>query len=326
MTMTSKIAIGFISAATVMLHASAIAQSNYPSRPIKIVASAPPGGAYDFVARAIANGLQVSMGQPVIVENKAGAGGTIGTEIVAKSPADGYTLIVGSTGPFAVAPSLYPQLPYDPTRDFAPIARLVKIPSYLIVNPQVLAKSVSELIALAKAKPGKLTYGSAGTGLSQHTNMELFKSMTGTSILGIGYKGSAPANVDLLSGTVDMMIELGPQALPFIKAGKLRVLGVSTATRSTAMPDVPTISESGVPGFDAYTWFALYAPAGTPKQVVDRLHDESVKALNKPDVAARLATYGAELALSTPAELAEFQASELKKWTAVVKSGDIKAE
>lgn len=327
----SRTLFGLLLAGLLMSHASVQAQApaataaGYPNRPIRIIASAPPGGAYDFVARALAEGLRQGMGQTVVVENRAGAGGTIGTEVVAKSPPDGYTLIVGSTGPFAVAPSIFSQLRYDPSKDFAPIARLVRIPSYLVVHPSVPAKTVQELIALAKSKPGKLTYASSGNGLSQHTNVELFKAMTGTFILPVGYKGSGPANIDLLAGTVDMMIELGPQALPFIKAGKLRVLGVSTATRSAAMPDVPTIAESGVPGFDAYTWFALYAPAGTPKEIIDRLHAEAVKAFSNPDVATRLAGFGAEVALTTPAELAEFQAAELKKWTAVVKRANITA-
>ncbi len=301
------------------------AQSDYPTKPIKIIASAPPGGAYDFVARALAEGLR-GLGQPVVVENKSGAGGTIGSEAAARSAPDGYTLLVGSTGPFTVAPSIYPQLRYDPVKDFTPIARLVRIPSYLVVHPSVPAHSVQELIALAKSKPGKLSYGNSGNGLSQHTNMELFKAMTGTYILSVGYKGSAPANVDLLAGQIDMMIELGPQALPFVRAGKLRVLGVSTATRSAAMPEVPTIAESGVPGFDAYTWFALYAPANTPREIVQKLHAEVVKAFSNPEMAKRLAGVGAEVALSTPAELAEFQMAEEKKWSGVIKRAGIRAE
>lgn len=304
---------------------NAMAQSGYPNKPIRIVASAPPGGAYDFVARALAEGLR-GLGQPVVVENKAGAGGTIGTENVAKAAPDGYSLLVGSTGPFSVAQSLYSQLRYDPVKDFVPIARLVRIPSYLVVHPSVPAKSVQELIQLAKSQPGKLTYASSGNGLSQHTNMELFKFMTGTDILSVGYKGSGPANIDLLGGQVHMMIELGPQALPHVKAGKLRVLGVSTATRSTAMPEVPTIAESGVPGFDAFTWFALYAPAGTPKEVVQKLHEEVTRIFSNPEMSNRLAGFGAEVALTSPEELAAFQAAETKKWSEVVKRAGIKAE
>ncbi|MDB5798798.1 MAG: Tripartite-type tricarboxylate transporter, receptor component TctC [Paucimonas sp.] len=310
----------------VSLGGNALAQAAYPSKPIRIIASAPPGGAYDFVARALAEGLRTSTGQVAVVENRAGAGGTIGTEAAAKSAPDGYTLLVGSTGPFSVAQSLYAQLRYDPVKDFAPVGRLVRIPSYLVVHPSVPAKNVQELIQLAKSRPGKLSYASSGNGLSQHTNMELFKFMTGTDILTVGYKGSGPANIDLLGGQVDMMIELGPQALPHVKAGKLRVLGVSTATRSAAMPDVPTIAESGVPGFDAFTWFALYAPAGTPKDIVQKLHAEITRIFSNPDVVNRLAGFGAEVALTTPEELAAFQAAETKKWTEVVKRAGIKPE
>ncbi|WP_151445716.1 Bug family tripartite tricarboxylate transporter substrate binding protein [Lacisediminimonas profundi] len=305
---------------------STLAQDAYPSKPIKIIASAPPGGAYDFVARALAEGLRVSTGQPGVVENKPGAGGMIGTEAAARSAPDGYTLMVGSTGPFSVTPSLYAKLRYDPVKDFVPIARIVRIPSYLVVHPSVPAKTVQELIQLARSQPGKLTYASSGNGLSQHTNVELFKFMTNTDILTVTYKGSGPANIDLLSGQVNMMIELGPQALPFVKAGRLRVLGVSTATRSAAMPDVPTIAESGVPGFDAFTWFALYAPAGTPAPIVQKLHGEVVKIFSNPEVVNRLAGFGAEVAVTTPDELAAFQAAETKKWSEVIKRAGIKPE
>ena len=308
------------------LSTAAIAQDSYPSRTIRITASAPPGGAYDFVARALAEGLRQSTGQTAIVENKVGAGGLIGTESVARAEPDGYSLLVGSTGPFSVAQSLYSKLRFDPVKDFEPIARIVRIPSYLVVHPKVPVNNVQELIALAKAQPGKLTYASTGNGLSQHTNVELFKFMTGTDILPVTYKGSGPANIDLLAGTVDMMIELGPQALPFVKSNRLKVLAVSTATRSAAMPDVPTIAESGVPGFDAFTWFALYAPAGTPKPIIDKLHAEVVKIFSSKDVIDRLAGYGAEVAVTTPAELRAFQAAEAKKWAEVIKRAGIKPE
>ena len=302
------------------------AQDAYPSRALRIVASAPPGGAYDFVARALAEGLRQSLGQPAVVENKVGAGGMVGTEFVARSPADGYTLLVGSTGPFAVAPTLYGQLRYDPVKDFAPVARIVRMPGYLVVHPSVPARSVQELIQLLKANPGKYTYASAGTGLSQHTNMELFKFMTGTDVLAVGYKGSGPANIDLISGQVHMMIELGPQALPFVKSGKLRALGASTATRTAAMPDLPTIAESGVPGFDGFAWFSLYAPAGTPRPIVQRLHGEVAKIFSAAEVVQRLATFGAEVAVTSPEELASFQADETRKWSEVIRRAGIKPD
>lgn len=304
----------------------ASAQETYPSKSIRIIASAPPGGAYDFVARALAEGLRSSMGQTVLVENRPGAGGLIGTEAAAKSAPDGYTLVVGSTGPFSVAQSLHKKLRFDPVKDFAPIARIVRIPSYLVVHPSVPANNVQELIALAKSKPGRLTYASTGNGLSQHTNMELFKSMTDTFILPVPYNGSGPANIDLLGGQVDMMIELGPQAIPYVKTNRLKVLAVSTPTRSQAMPDVPTIAESGVPGFDAFTWFALYAPAGTPQPILDRLSAEVKKTFTKPEVVERLAGFGAEVALSSPEELAAFQAAEAAKWAAVIKRAGIQLQ
>lgn len=316
----------FCTALLVAAGVHAHAQQSYPSKPIRIIAPAPPGGAYDFVARIVAEGLQRSFGQPAIVENRSGAGGTIGVDAAAKSPADGYTFVVGSTGPFAVSPSLYKSLRYDPVKDFAPIARLVRMPSYLVVHPSVPVNNVQELLQLAREKPGKLTYASTGNGLSQHTNVELLKSMANVFILPVTYRGSGPALIDFVGGRIDMMIELGPQAIPYIKSGRLKVLAVSTATRSEAMPEVPTIAESGVPGFDAFTWFALYAPAGTPKEIIERVHASMVKTFGEPTMKERLATIGAEVSITTPEALAAFQASETAKWSAVIKRAGIKPE
>ena len=317
---------GTLLIAVLALASSAVQAQPYPNKPIHVIAPAPPGGAYDFVARVLAEGLQRNLGQPVVVDNKSGAGGMIGVEAAAKSPADGYTLVIGSTGPFAVAQSLYTKLRYDPVKDFVPIARIVRMPSYLVVNPGVKADSVKELLALVRANAGKLSYGSTGNGLSQHTNMELFKSMAGLFILPVTYRGSGPALTDLLGGQVDMMIELGPQAIPQVKAGKLRVLAVSTATRSEAMPEVPTLAESGVPGFDAFTWFALYAPAGTRAEIVQQLHASVLKIFSDPQAKTRLAAIGTEVAVTTPQELAAFQAEETRKWSAVIRHAGIKPE
>lgn len=298
----------------------------YPSRPIKIIASQPPGGAFDMMARLTAEALQKAWGQAVVVENKTGAGGLIGTEAAAKSAPDGYTLVIGSTGPFAVSPSLIRQMPYDPVKDFAPIARLAVMPSYLVVHPDVPATNMQEFLAYAKANPGKLTYASTGNGLSQHTNVELLKEMAGISILPVTYRGSSQALLGLLGKQVDMMIELGPQAIPQIQAGKFRVLATTAGRRTHAMPNVPTLAESGVPGYEAYTWFALYAPAGTPAPIVKKLHAEVSSAFQAPQVRSKLAEIGAEVALTTPEELATFQASETRKWHTVIRQAGIKAE
>jgi tripartite-type tricarboxylate transporter receptor subunit TctC len=298
----------------------------YPGKVIRVIAPAPPGGAYDFAARLVAEGLQRAWGQPVVVENRAGAGGTIGTEAAAKSAADGYTLLMGSTGPMSVSPSLIRQLRYDPIKDFVPVARLLKIPSYLVVHPSLPVHNVKEFLAYAKANQGKLSYASTGNGLSQHTNMELLKSMTGLFITPITYRGSGPALNDLLGNQVQVMVELGPQAIPLVKAGKLRVLATTSPSRTLAMPDVPTLSESGVPGFEAFTWFAVYVPAGTPREIVQRLHAQLGQIFKQPETVERLTGLGAEVAMSTPDELARFQASEAAKWAGVIKRAGIVPE
>jgi len=311
-----------------LLCGAAAAQSgrSYPEKPITIIASAPPGGAFDMMARLVADVLQKAWGQPVVVENKSGAGGLIGVAAAAKSPADGYTLVIGSTGPFAVSPSLISKMPFDPAKDFAPIARLARMPSYLVVNPKMPVSNMKEFLAYAKANPGKLSYASTGNGLSQHTNVELLKSMANLFILPVPYRGSGPAMNDLLGHQVDMMIELGPQAIPQIRAGRLKVLASTSATRTEAMPEVPTLAESGVAGYEAFTWFALYAPVGTPPEIVAKASAEINKAFKHEDVRSRLASVGAEVALTGPDELRAFQASEASKWAAVIKRAGIKPE
>lgn len=316
-----------ILAAVAAMAASVAANADtWPSRPVKIIAPAPPGGPYDYVARALADGLQRSLGQPFVVENRAGAGGTIGVDAAAKSAPDGYTLVVGSTGPMSVAPGMFRKLRYDPEKDFAPVARLVKMPGYLVVHPSLGVDNVKDFLAKVRADPGKFSYASAGNGFSQHTNMELLKNMANLFVVPITYRGSGPAVTDLLGGQVQMMMELGPVVIPHVKAGRLKVLAASTAVRTEAMPEVPTLNESGVKGFDAYTWFALYAPAGTPADIVQKLHAETAKVLNQPELKARLASQGAEVALTTPAELAVFQAAETKKWTSVIHRAGILPE
>jgi tripartite-type tricarboxylate transporter receptor subunit TctC len=303
-----------ILAAVAAMAASVAANADtWPSRPVKIIAPAPPGGPYDYVARALADGLQRSLGQPFV-------------DAAAKSAADGYTLVVGSTGPMSVAPGMFRKLRYDPEKDFAPVARLVKMPGYLVVHPSLGVDNVKDFLAKVRADPGKFSYASTGNGFSQHTNMELLKNMANLFVVPITYRGSGPAVTDLLGGQVQMMIELGPVAIPHVKAGRLKVLAASTAARTEAMPEVPTLNESGVKGFDAYTWFALYAPAGTPAEIVQKLHAEAAKVLNQSELKARLASQGVEVALTTPAELAAFQAAETKKWTSVIHRAGILPE
>lgn len=315
-----------LAASFVVLTSMAAHADAWPTRPVRIIAPAPAGGPYDYVARALAEGLQRSLGQPFVVENRAGAGGTIGVEAAAKSAADGYTLVVGSTGPMSVAPGLFRKLRYDPDKDFAPVTRLVKMPGYLVVHPSLGVENVKDFLAKVRANPGKFSYGSTGNGFSQHTNMELLKSMANLFVVPITYRGSGPALTDLIGGQVQMMIELGPVVIPHVKAGRLKVLAASTGVRTEAMPEVPTLNESGVNGFDAYTWFALYAPAGTPPDIVQKLNAETAKLLNQSELKSRLASQGAEVALSTPAELAAFQAAETKRWTSVIQKAGIRPE
>jgi tripartite-type tricarboxylate transporter receptor subunit TctC len=313
-------------AATIAACAATAFAQGYPNKPIRIIAPFPPGGSADLTARIIADHLTKSLGQPAVVENVPGAGGSIAAERVVKSPPDGYTLIVGSTGIMAVNASLFAKLPYDIVKDFTPISVVIRVPSYLVVHPKVPVNSVVELIEYARRNPGKLTYASAGNGTSQHTNPELFKSMAKVSILPIPYRGSAPCMAALVAGEVDMMIELGPTAIPQIKAGRIRALGASTAERTRAMPEIPTIAEAGLPGFDAYTWFAIAGPGGMPRDVVAKLHAEIVNAVAPPEVRARLEAIGAEVVANSPDEFAEFQAKEIAKWARVIKDSGIKPE
>ncbi len=300
--------------------------AQYPSKPIRIVAPFPPGGSADFTARVIAEHFSKAFGQPAVVENLPGAGGVIAAERNAKAAPDGYTLIVGSTGIMSVNASLLKNLSYDPAKDFTPVSLVIRVPSYLVVNPKVPANSLKELIDYARANPGRLTYASAGNGTSQHTNPELFKSMAKLYILPITYRGSAPAMAALMSGEVDMMIELGPTSIPQIKAGRIKALAASTAQRTRAMPDLPTVAEAGLPGFDAFTWFGIAGPPGMPRDIVMRLHAEIVKAVAPAETRARLEAVGAEVVANTPEEFAEFQKKEAAKWAKVVKDAGIRPE
>jgi tripartite-type tricarboxylate transporter receptor subunit TctC len=299
----------------------------YPTRTIKIVATFAPGGASDILGRIIGQKLQESWGQPVIVENRAGAGGIVGTEYVAKSAADGYTLVVGYIGTHAVNPSLYSKLSYDAVNDFAPVAFLASIPSALVVHPSVPAKTLPELIALAKSRPGQLNYGSGGIGTAPHLAGELFKTMTGVDMVHVPYKGSGPAVTDLLSGQISLMFNTMIQTVPYVKEGNVRALAVTSATRSPTLPDLPTVAEAGVPGYEMVGWFGILAPAGTPKEIVGKLNTEIVKILNMADVKKRLSDLGAEPTnIVTPEQFGEYIKAEIAKWRTVVEHSGMRVE
>jgi tripartite-type tricarboxylate transporter receptor subunit TctC len=299
--------------------------TGYPARPIHIVVTFTTGGAPDILARLIAERLQADWGQPVIVDNRPGAGGNPGADTVAKAPPDGYTIVVGTVGTHAINGALYAKMPYDMVKDFAPVTLLATTPNLLVINNDVAAKSVPELIALGR-KQGRMTFASAGSGTSIHVSGELFKSMTGLDMEHIPYKGRASAIPDLLGGRVTMMFDNMPSSLPLVREGKLRALGVTSLARSPAAPEIPTIAEQGLPGFDAVSWFALFAPAGTPRPIVDKLQQEVKKIITGPEVGKRLADAGLEVVASTPDELAAYQRTEIAKWAKVVKDSGAKVD
>ena len=306
--------------------AGALAQAAYPERPVRIIVPFPAGGPADALARIVGDKLAQSLGKPFIIENKAGAGGNIGMEQGARAAPDGYTLTLAPVGNLTVAPALYSKLPYDPAKDFAPITVLASVPNVLIVNPSVPAKSVAELVALAKAKPGSLNYASPGNGSIPHLAAELFKRMAGVDIVHIPFNGVAPASNAVLAGDVQMFFAQSSAALPQWRAGKVVALGVATSKRIAAAPDLPTIAEQGFPDFEATSWYALVAPAGTPTAIVERLHGEIVKALREPDVREKIAGLGAEPVGNTPAEFAAMQRAETIRWTRVAKEANIHAD
>ncbi len=303
---------------------NATAQS-YPNKPIRVLVGFPPGGVADVLARIIGPKLADHLGQPLIVENRAGAGSNIAAETVARAPADGYTLFVYSTVN-AVNVSLFTKLAYDPIKDFAPVSLIASMANILVVNPSVPANSVQELIALARARPGQLNFGSAGNGTTQHLSGQLFKSMAGIDINHIAYKGSVPAMTAVLAGEIPMMFNVMSTVLPQLKAGKVRALAVSSGMRSVLTPELPTVAEAGLPGFDYVSYFGLLAPAGTPREIVSRLNTEIVKILDATDMKARLADVGAEPVTSTPERFGAFIQEEIKKSAAVVKESGARAD
>ncbi len=302
-----------------------IAQDYYPSKPIRFVVPFGAGGTTDVLARAIGQRLTEAWGQPVVVENRPGAGGNIGTESVAKSAADGYTMLLISVG-FASNPALYSKLPFDPIKDFAPVTLVATSQNVLIVHPSVPARSARELIQLAKSRPGQLNFGSSGTGTSQHLAGELFKSMAGVQMQHVPYRGSAPALTALIGGEVSLMFNNLLTALPHVKAGRLRALAVTSARRSPAAPDIPTMAASGLPGYDVSTWYGLLVPTGTAKEIVAKLNAEVVKFLNLPELNERLGSQGAEAIPSTPDQFAAHIRQEMVKWAQVVRQSGARAD
>ena len=310
---------------TLAASAPAAAQP-FPTKQLRMVVTFPTGGAPDILARTIAEKLDPSWGQTMIVDNKPGAGGNIGAEFVARAPADGHTLVMGTVGTHSINGSLYAKIPYDMVRDFAPVTLIASTPNLLVVNNDIPAKNLQELIALAKAKPGTLTYGSPGIGTSVHVSGELFNSLAGVKTTHVPYKGRQMAIPDLLGGSISMMFDNMPSAIPVVREGKLRAIGVTSAKRSASAPEIPTIAEQGLPGFEATSWFAVFAPAGTPRPVVDRLHAEIVRIFGLPDVQTKMKTLGLDLILGGPDELAKTQAAEIVKWAKVIKDSGAKAE
>ena len=312
--------------ALAMMPASAWAQAPaYPTKPVHIVVTFTPGGAPDILARVLADKLGQQWGQTVIVDNKPGAGGNIGADAVAKAPGDGHMLVVGTVGTHAINGALYKKMPYDMVKDFTPIGLLATTPNVLVVNNEVPAKTLKEFIDLGK-RQGNMSFASSGSGTSIHVSGELFKSMTGIDMKHVPYKGRASAIPDLLGGRVTMMFDNLPSSLPLVREGKLRALGVTSPRRSPAAPDIPTLSEAGLPGFEAVSWFALFAAPGTPKPVADKLSTQVAEVLKQPDVAKKLSDLGLEPVGSTPDELARYQQTEIAKWAKVVKESGATVE
>ena len=302
------------------------AADNYPAKPIRFVVAFPPGGGTDIIARVIAQKLSERLAQQVVVDNRPGAGCNIGTDIVAKSAPDGYTILMGSAGPLAINASLFAKMPFDPIKDLAPVTLAASTPNVLVVHPSLPARTVKELIALARARPGEINFASSGHGTPAHLAGELFNSMAGVKLVHVPYKGAAPALADLLGGQVQIMFSTMPPALPHVKDGKLRALAVTSRKRSPAAPDLPTLDEAALAGFEAITWHGVVVPAGTPTTVIALLNREIVAILHLPEVVERLSGQGAEALGSTPEEFAAYIGSESVKWAKVVRESGAKAE
>jgi len=297
----------------------------YPNKPIKIISPFATGGIADTFSRVVGQGLSESLGQPVVVENKTGGGGNIGADFVAKAPADGYTLVMGNIGSHAVNPYLMKNMPYDPLKDFEPVAYVLDAEGLLVVNPTIPVKNVNELIAYVKARPGQVSYGSGGMGTTSHLAGELFKSLAKVDMTHIPYKGNAPAITDLIGGQTQVMFATMPTVLPYVKTDKLKALAVIGSSRASSLPDVPTVAET-LPGFDVSNWIGIFAPAGTPKPIINKLNAEIIKIMQQPAVQKRLETEGAKFKPMTPEAFGAFQKNEALKWAKTIKDSGIKPE
>ena len=317
-----RIALGALTLTAAFACASALAQTAYPARSIRLIVPSAPGGGTDFTARTIGQKLGESLGQTVIIDNRTGAAGNIGVEIAAKATPDGYTLVMPITS-FSVNPHLYSKLPFDTVKDFAPIVLASSTPLFLVVHPSVPAKSVTELIAVAKAKPGELNYANSGNGTTAHLAGELLKKMGGVDLVSVPYKGGGPAVIDLVAGRVQIYFSTLPPALSHVQAGRLRGLAVTTLKRVNLIADVPTVAESGLPGFEVVGWFGIFAPAGTPRAVITKLNKEINQVLSTPDVQQRFASQGLIPGGGTPEALGQFLRAEMKKWGALIKEAGI---
>jgi tripartite-type tricarboxylate transporter receptor subunit TctC len=314
------------SAAVVMLGGFPATAQNYPVKPIRLIVPYPPGGPTDLVGRTIGQKLTEAWGQQVVVENRAGAASAVGTEVAARAPADGYTVLLGTSAGFCINPALGGKIPYDPERDFAPISLLVINPQILVVHPSLPVTSVKSLIALAKSRPGQINYASVGNASPQHLGMEMLKRMAGIDMVHVPYKGTAPAVTDILAGNVSLMFNSMPSVLQQHHAGRLRGIAVGSAKRSPAAPDIPTVAESGLPGFEYVTWYGLFAPAGTPRDIVNRLNAQVGKILADPEIAKRFAGQGAEPQSTTGEQLAAYRRSEYERWRKLIAEMKLKTD
>ena len=314
------------SAVAVMLAGIPAAAQSYPVKPIRLIVPYPPGGPTDLVGRAIGQKFTEAWGQQVVVENRAGAASAVGTEVAARAPADGYTLLLGTSAGFSINPALGGKIPYDPERDFTPISLLVINPQILVVHPSLPVTSVKSLVALAKSRPGQINYASVGNASPQHLGMEMLKRMAGIDMVHVPYKGTAPAITDILAGNVSLMFNSMPSVLQQTQAGRLRGIAVGSARRSPAAPHIPTVAESGLPGFEYVTWYGLFAPAGTPRDIVGRLNAQVVKILSDPELAKRFAGQGAEPQSTTGEQLAAYRRAEHERWRRLIAEMKLKVD
>ncbi len=309
-----------------IIDALAYAQTAYPAKPIRMIVPFPPGGINDFAARSVSIKLGEAFGQSVVIDNRSGAGGIIGTELAARSAPDGYTLSIGSVATHAINQSLHKKLPYDVLRDFAPITNILNAPNLVVVHPSLPVHSVKELIALARSRPGQINYGSAGSGTSTHLSVELFKQMTGVNMVHVPYKGAGPSVTDLVGGQISVIFASMPSALTLAKAGRLRALAVTGRNRSPSVPELPSVAEAGVPGYEFSGWVGIFAPAGTPPEIVARLHAETLKILRLPETRERFFSQGVEAGGMPPQEFSAFVKTEIAKWEKVVKFSGARAD